>query len=226
VVVPDAKARLPKKRPAGGSLSKLNRKKAVSAAARAALAHQRRRSAGGLRGGAARSRHGGSGQTAQLVCVCSEIVWSMCRGAFLLRGQPLHSPPPGSYLPLEFYSHSRGPGRGFVRFSGRLPFHEPVRDEESGPPESPRGFRTLGRAPNDGPRAATDRAGDAFCRACPYEVMNKFFGHDDVAGIEQVVLVPFNSHTIVSREHSLSAIHADAPSSVHHSLSAALCPRA
>jgi len=46
--------------------------------------------------------------------------------------------------------------------------------------------------------------------------MNKFFGHDDVAGIEQVVLVPFNSHTIVSREHSLSAIHADAPSSVHH----------
>ena len=24
----------------------------------------------------------------------------------------------------EFYSHSRGPGRGFVRFSGRLPFHE------------------------------------------------------------------------------------------------------
>jgi hypothetical protein len=47
-------------------------------------------------------------------------------------------------------------------------------------------------------------------------VMNKFFGHDDVAGIEQVVLVPFNSHTMVSREHSLSAIHADAPSSVHH----------
>ena len=38
--------------------------------------------------------------------------------------------------------------------------------------------------------------------------MNKFFGHDDVAGIEQVVLVPFNSHTMVSREHSLSAIHA------------------
>ena len=46
--------------------------------------------------------------------------------------------------------------------------------------------------------------------------MNQFFGHDDVAGIEQVVLVPFNSHTMVSREHSLSAIHADAPSSVHH----------
>ena len=60
--------------------------------------------------------------------------------------------------------------------------------------------------------------------------MNKLFGHDDVACIEQVVLVPFNSHTMVSREHSLSAIHADAradaPSSVHHSLSAALCPRA
>ena len=37
VVVPDAKARLPKKRPAGGSLSKLNRKKAVSAAAQEPL---------------------------------------------------------------------------------------------------------------------------------------------------------------------------------------------
>ena len=44
--------------------------------------------------------------------------------------------------------------------------------------------------------------------------MNKLFGQDDVAGIEQVVLVPFNSRTMVSREQAL----AQAPAVVREDL--------
>jgi hypothetical protein len=65
VAVPHAKARLPRKPPGGGSLSRLSRKKEVSRAAKEPL----RLISGGkaLEGcvAARRSHHGGSGQTAQ-----------------------------------------------------------------------------------------------------------------------------------------------------------------